>query len=73
MPGFAFTMVRMDGKLYAETLEGSLLVKAENARLVALDPIGQEIGEISGTRTEGGILFEMKGDLPAVNYHLILE
>ncbi len=73
MPGFNFTMVRMDGKLYAETLEGSLLVKAENAKFMALDPIGQEIGEISGVKTEEGVLFEMKGNLPGVNYHLIVE
>ena len=73
MPGFAFTMVRMDGKLYAETLEGSLLVKAEKARLITLDPIGREIGEIRGIKTETGVLFEMRGDLPGVNYHLVLE
>ena len=73
MPGFAFTMVRMDGKLYAEALEGSLLVKAEKAKLIALDPVGQEIGEISGVKAEEGVLFEMKGNLPSVNYHLIVE
>ena len=73
MPGFAFTMVRMDGKLYAETLEGSILVKAQKAKLIALDPIGQEIGEISGVQTDKGICFEMKGNLPGVHYHLIAE
>ena len=73
MPGVRFTMVRMDGKLYAETLEGSLLVKANSAKLTALDPIGREIGEISGVKTDNGVLFEMQGDLPGVNYHLIME
>ena len=73
IPGFAFTMVRMDGKLYAETLEGSILVKAQKAKLIALDPIGQEIGEISGVQTDKGICFEMKGNLPGVHYHLIAE
>lgn len=73
MPGFAFAMVRMDGKLYAETLEGSILVKAQKAKLIALDPIGQEIGEISGVQTDKGICFEMKGNLPGVHYHLIAE
>lgn len=73
MPGFAFTAVRMDGKLYAETLEGTLLVKAENAKLFALDPIGQVLGEIKGAKTDNGFCFEMKGNLPGVHYHLVVE
>ena len=73
MPGLQFTMVRLAGKLYAETLEGSLLVKADSARLVALDPVGQVLGEIPGEETEEGIRFIMKGDLPGVQYHLILD
>ena len=72
MPGMNFTMVRMDGKLYAETLEGSLTVKAENARLTALDPVGREIGVIAGEKCDGGIRFAMKGDLPGVQYHLTI-
>ena len=51
-------------------LEGCVLVKAGSARLTALDPVGREIGEIRGTRTDGGVLFDMTGGLPAVNYHL---
>ena len=73
MPGFAFTMVRMDGKLYVETLEGSLLVKAGNAKLIALDPIGQELGEVDGEPVDGGICFDIKGEFAGVNYHLIAE
>lgn len=72
MPGLNFTMVRMDGKLYAETLEGSLTVKAESARLTALDPVGREIGEIEGEECDGNIRFVMKGDLPGVQYHLTI-
>ena len=73
MPGFRFTQVRMDGKLYAETMEGSLLVKAGSARLTALDPAGNALGEIPGVQEQDGIRFMMKGDLPGVNYHLIME
>ena len=72
MPGLNFTMVRLDGKLYAETLEGSLFVKAENAKLTALNPVGREIGAIDGERCGGGVRFVMKGDLPGVQYRLTL-
>lgn len=72
MPGMNFTMVRLDGKLYAETLEGSLTVKAENAKLTALDPAGREINEIAGEKCDGGVRFAMKGDLPGVQYHLTI-
>lgn len=72
IPGISFTMVRMDGKLYAEVLDGSMIVRAENARLFALDPIGQVLGEIAGVREENGIRFDMKGDFAGVNYHLIV-
>lgn len=72
MPGLKFTMVRMDGKLYAETLEGSLVVKAEDARLTVLDPAGREIGTIEGEKCDDGIRFAMKGDLPGVQYHLTI-
>ncbi len=73
MPGIRFTMVRMDGKLYAETLEGSVTVRAENARLFALDPTGQVLGEIAGLREGDSIRFDMKGDFAGVNYHLKVE
>lgn len=73
MPGVRFTMVRMDGKLYAETLEGNVHVKAKQAKLVVLDPSGQELGEISGKQEENGIRFDVQGDLPGVQYHLIME
>ena len=73
MPGLQFTMVRLDGKLYAETLEGSLCVKAAKARLEALDPNGRLIGEIPGKAEDGCTVFVMDGKLPAVNYHLVIE
>lgn len=73
MPGIRMTFVRMDGKLYAETLEGSVFVKANSARLVALDLIGNELGEIRGEKRNGGVYFNMLGDLPGVQYHLSIE
>lgn len=73
MPGLRFTMVRLDGKLYAETLEGSVFVKANSAKLTVLDPVGGKLGEIRGERRDGGLYFNMLGDLPGVQYHLTIE
>lgn len=73
MPGLRFTVVRLDGKLYAETLEGSLFVNAKNAKLTALDPIGRELGVIEGEARDGGVFFAMDGKLPGVQYHLVIE
>ena len=73
MPGFKLTLVRMDGKLYAETLEGQVLIRAKQASMTVLDPVGQEIGEIASRKTEDGILFDMKGDLPGLQYLITME
>lgn len=72
MMGIPFTAVQMKGKLYAETLEGTILVQAEAARLYILDINGKEIGEATGERTSDGISFSMKGDLPGIQYHLTI-
>ena len=73
MPGLQFTMVRKDGKLYAETLEGSLFVKAVNAKLTVLNPVGRELGEVKGEKRDDGVYFNMFGDLPGVQYRLVIE
>ena len=73
MPGFQFTMVRMDGKLYAETLEGALCVRADHAKLTVLDPVGREIGAIDGEKHGDQVIFTIKGDLPGVQYHLTID
>lgn len=73
MPGLRFTAVRLDGKLYAETLEGELRVKANQAKLTALDPQGRVIGEIAGEKQGDVIVFNMDGRLPGVSYHLIAD
>lgn len=73
MPGFQFTIVRLDGKLYAETLEGELHVKAKEAVLQILNPVGEVLAELSGQSTGDDICFELKGDIPGVQYHLIVK
>ena len=73
MSGLQFTMVRKDGKLYAETLEGSVFVKATAAKLTVLDPVGRELGQIKGESRDGGVYFNMLGDLPGVQYRLVIE
>ncbi len=73
MPGVSLTMVRLDGKLYAETLEGTVSVKAGGAKMTVLSPVGQELGEIPGERRGDRIVFCLRGDKPVLHYHLILE
>lgn len=72
MPGIRLSMVRKDGKLYAETLEGSILVRSQTAKLTVLDPIGRELGAIPGEATEQGTRFVLNGVLPAIQYVLKL-
>ena len=71
MPGLKFTIVRMDGKLYAETLEGTLRVKAENATLEILNPVGDVLAVIEGQKDGDEVCFVLRGDIPGIQYHLI--
>lgn len=71
--GFQFTAVVFRGKLYAETLEGSIRVKAEDAVLRVLDPVGEILAEIKGEHTDGDVSFALDGDIPGVQYHLIIK
>ncbi len=73
MPGISMTMVRKDGKLYAETLDGTVLVKAKGVRMIGMDLCGNELGEIPGVPTEDGTLFTLTGDLPALQYRIELN
>lgn len=73
MIGISFTAVQMKGKLYAETLEGTILVQAEAARLYVLDINGAVIGEVDGKRTSDGVVFYMTGEIPGIQYHLVME
>ena len=71
--GMPFTAVEMKGKLYAETLEGTLRVKAENATLQILNPVGEVLAEMDGEKAGGDICFVLNGDVPGVQYHLRIE
>ena len=73
MMGVTFTAVTFKGKLFAETLEGRVCVKAEQATLQILNPIGEVLSEMEGERTEDGVCFEIDGKIPGVQYHLILR
>ncbi len=73
MMGICFTAVTLKGKLYAETLEGSILVRADEAVLEALDPTGAVLGEIRGEKERDGIRFAMTGEHASVQYHLIIK
>lgn len=70
MMGMPFTAVEMKGKLYAETLEGTLHVKAENATLQILNPVGEVLTEMDGKKADKDICFVLNGNVPGVQYHL---
>lgn len=74
--GIPFAAVEFKGKLYAETLEGRIRVKAENAKLEVLNPIGEVIAEMNGEKQEmkyglqWTVLFRASStDLWSVNKH----
>ncbi|MCM1299643.1 MAG: hypothetical protein NC203_09850 [Firmicutes bacterium] len=69
-PGYSVTEIRFAGKLYADTLEGSIAVTANSASLTALDPTGAVIGEIKGNTLNGKVIFELDGAISAVQYKL---
>ena len=64
---------RQKGKLYADTMEGLLAVKAEAATLTALDMVGNVLAEITGEKNGSGIVFTLDGTLPAVHYVLKIQ
>ena len=72
-PGISMTLVRKDGKLYAETLVGTVKVKAKGVRMIGMDLCGNELGEIPGVPMEDGTLFTLTGDLPALQYRIALN
>lgn len=71
-PGVPFTACAFQGKLYADTWEGSLIVTG-NATLTALDVYGNELGEIPGEAANGRTAFPLSGDLPTTAYILKRE
>lgn len=73
MMGVPFAAVEFKGKLYAETLEGCIRVKAENAKMEVLNPIGEVIAEMDGEKSGGEIRFAMDGSVPGIQYRLVVN
>ena len=73
MPGLRFTNVRLDGKLYSESLEGVLLVKASKARLELLDLQGNVMETLRPEATDQELRFTLSGSLPSFHMHLVME
>lgn len=73
MMGFTFTNVTIQGKLFAETLEGTLCVKAEKAKLEILNPIGEALAAPEGVQDGDTIRFDLDGKVPGVQYLLSIN
>lgn len=71
--GFALNVVTIAGKLYAETLEGTLTVAAHGAVLQILSPVGEVLKEIIGEKRGENVIFELDGSTAGVQYHLIIK
>ena len=71
--GYDFTAVTMKGKLFADTLEGTITVKAERASLEILNPIGEIITVIDGEKNGEEIIFKLDGMMPGIMYHLLTK
>jgi len=74
MMGIQLTVVTHRGKLFLETLDGSITVKnAKSGKIQALNPVGEVIGEIPGVQTEQGLTFTMTGEFASAQYHLTIQ
>lgn len=69
--GYPMTTVIFKGKLYAETLEGSISVRANAATLEILDTTGHVLHVLEGDKRGEQVVFELAGDIPGVQYRLI--
>ena len=72
MMGIPFAAVEFKGKLYAETLEGCICIKAEDAKLEILNPVGEVIAEISGEKCGDEVKFVLDGSIPGIQYRIVL-
>ena len=63
----------MKGKLFADTLEGTISVKAEKASLEILSPVGEVITVMDGEKSGGSVLFHLDGMVPGIMYHLSIN
>ena len=72
MMGIPFAAVEFKGKLYAETLEGCICVKAEDAKLEILNPVGEVIAEMHGEKCGDEVRFALDGSVPGIQYRIVL-
>ncbi|MCM1145121.1 MAG: hypothetical protein NC318_07470 [Blautia sp.] len=72
MMGITFTNVTLKGKLFAETIEGVLKVKAAKARLEVLNPVGEVIDTLDGIVDGEEVCFDLK-ETKGIMFHLIIE
>lgn len=69
--GYPLTTVIFKGKLYAETMEGSISVRANAATLEVLDTTGHVLHVLEGEKCSEQVVFELTGDIPGVQYRLM--
>ena len=72
MMGIRFDAVEFKGKLYTETLEGCICVKADEAKLAILNPVGEVIAEMSGEKRGAEVQFVLDGSVPGIQYRIVL-
>lgn len=71
--GMPMTAVEFKGKLYAETLEGKISVRAKEAVLRILNPVGEVLAEWNGEKCGEDVCFALNGEVPGVQYHLQIK
>ncbi len=71
--GYPMTTVILKGKLYAETLEGTISVHADAATLEILDATGHVLAVQEGVKEDGNVVFHLDGSVPGVQYHLLTK
>ncbi|MDO4622938.1 MAG: hypothetical protein Q4B22_08280 [Eubacteriales bacterium] len=70
MMGITLMGVQFHGKLYAETLEGCICVKAKCARLEILNPVGEVLETLEETADGNQVRFELDGSTAGLQYRL---
>ena len=71
--GYEFTAVTMKGKLFADTLEGTISVKGKKATLEILSPVGEVNRIMDGEKIGESVLFHLDGMVPGIMYNLSIN
>ena len=48
-------------------------MKAREAKLEVLNPVGEILAELTGENTDGQVRFELDGTVPGIQYRLTVE